>query len=319
MATPLASAWWPSTTAGNPALLTVLRRAWGISGQRLTLLGGVGCLALIGLMFWANLVHFVFIWWTDENYGHGFLVPLISLYFADQAARRGPIAVRSGIALGAGLLSLALAGKLATIIVPVGTVGDYSFLLALAGAFCLLWGQEALRRFWFAFFFLIFMIPLPVRLYAAIASPLQLLASQIAAGVLNGMGVPVLREGNLMTLPGGARIFVAEACSGMRQLTGFLALTAAVAYLTRKPGWYRAAVVAAALPVALTANTTRVILTGSIMHFANRDLALGTFHTAEGLLMMALGLVLLRGCCWILDLFEQVWAGPQNSAVTQGG
>ena len=43
-----------------------------------------------------------------------------------------------------------------------------------------------------------------------------------------------------MTLPGGVQMFVAEACSGMRQMTGFLALTAAVAYLTTRPGWYRA-------------------------------------------------------------------------------
>ena len=101
-------------------------------------------------------------------------------------------------------------------------------------------GTDVLRRYWFAFFFLIFMVPLPVALYARIASPLQLMVSQVATEVLNATGVPVLREGNMMTLPGGVQMFVAEACSGMRQLTGFLALTAAVAYLSMRPAWYRA-------------------------------------------------------------------------------
>ena len=67
-----------------------------------------------------------------------------------------------------------------------------------------------------------------------------MLASQVASTVMNATGVPVLCEGNRMTLPGGVQMFVAEACSGMRQLTGFLALTAAVAYLTTRPAWYRA-------------------------------------------------------------------------------
>src|ERR1700726_1378580 len=101
------------------------------------------------------------------------------------------------------------------------------------------------------------MVPLPIALYTRIASPLQLLASRIATVALNATGIPVLCEGNMMTLPGGVQIFVAEACSGMRQLTGFLALTAAVAYLSARPAWYKAAVVVASIPVAMTANVAR--------------------------------------------------------------
>ena len=96
-------------------------------------------------------------------------------------------------------------------------------------------------------------------------------------------------------------MFVAEACSGMRQLTGFLALTAAVAYLTPRPAWYRIAVVASAVPIAMTANVARVILTGYIMYLVNPHYASGTYHTLEGLLMLGFGLSLLRGECWMLD------------------
>jgi exosortase len=172
--------------------------------------------------------------------------------------------------------------------------------------FTLVMGRAALARYWFAFFFLVFMVPLPIALYSKIASPLQLLASKVASTVMNATGVPVLCEGNHMTLPGGVQMFVAEACSGMRQLTGFLALTAAVAYLAERPAWYRAIVVLAALPVALTANVARVVLTGYIMHFFNRDYASGAYHTLEGLLMMGLGLLLLNAVCMFLNLAERV-------------
>ena len=145
------------------------------------------------------------------------------------------------------------------------------------------------------------MVPLPVALYARIASPLQLLVSQVASAFMNATGVPVLCEGNLMTLPGGVQMFVAEACSGMRQLTGFLALTAAVAYLSTRPGWYRVILVAAAVPIAMTANMARVVLTGYIMHFVNPAYASGAYHTLEGMLMMGFGLLAAESVCLLLD------------------
>ena len=63
-----------------------------------------------------------------------------------------------------------------------------------------------------------------------------------------------------------------------------------MAYLTSRPGWYRVIVVLSALPIALTANVARVVLTGYIMHFVNPQYASGTYHTLEGISMMGFGL-----------------------------
>jgi exosortase len=269
--------------------------------HRVTMIGGVVCLTLYGILFRDSLWHFYYAWTTDDNYSHGFLVPLLSLYFANQVVQRGLVPVRSGVVLGGALLGLAFLGRLITIPLPIPFLGDLALLLGLAGIFALLLGSLALKRYWFAFFFLVFMVPLPIALYSRIASPLQLLASQVASMAMNATGVPVLCEGNRMTLPGGVQMFVAEACSGMRQMTGFLALTAAVAYLTSRPGWYRAIVVLSALPIALTANVARVVLTGYIMHFVNPEYASGAYHTLEGILMMGLGLLLLNLLCSLLN------------------
>jgi exosortase len=283
------------------ALLRLLTGPARDPEQRLPWLGAWLCLGLFALMFNETLVHFYYAWTTDENYSHGFLVPLISLYFANQSARRGPVPIRGGSRLGGTMLVGALAVRLVAIPLPIPFLGDLAFLVGLAGLATLLLGGAALKRYWFAFFFLVFMVPLPIALYSRFASPLQLLASRVASTVMNATGVPVLCEGNRMTLPGGTQMFVAEACSGMRQLTGFLALTTAVAWLIVRPGWYRTLVVVAALPIALSANIARVILTGYIMHFVNPEYASGTFHTIEGLLMMGFGLLMLQGACWFLD------------------
>ena len=254
-------------------------------------------------MFWSNILHFAFIWATDENYSHGFLVPMLSLYFANEATRRGSIAAIPGTRLGTGLILGSILGRLMTVVVPVGFVGDLSLLIGMAGVVALLFSKGALRRFGFALGFLIFMIPLPVALYAQIATPLQLAVSQVASALLNISHIPALCEGNMITLPGDNKMFqVAEACSGMRHvLTGFLALTTAWAYLVARPVWYRAVLILASIPIAMTANIVRVTLTGAITYHADPRFASGALHTAEGLLMMAFGLLMLYAGCWVLD------------------
>ena len=288
------------------SLVTILCGAAADPAQRLGLVCGLICLGMFLQIFWDNLGHFYYAWTTDENYSHGFLVPLISLYFANRAASKGPIPVDGGAWLGSVLLVVSLALRVVTIPLPIPFLSDVALLIGLAGLFTMMTGARSLKRYWFAFFFLIFMVPLPIALYSKIASPLQLFASRVASTLMTATGLPVLCEGNKMTLPGGLQMFVAEACSGMRQLTGFLALTAAVAYWTKGPPWYRTVILISALPIALSANIARVMLTGYIMHFVNPQFALGTYHTVEGLLMMGFGLLLLQAECWVLDQLCQL-------------
>ena len=303
----------PSPGRPSPPLLAVFRDGWADAATRPLVVAAVGALGLLGVVFWRNIEHFYLIWSTDENYSHGFLVPLISLYFANEATRRGPIATRSGPWLGLALIALALAIKLATIVVPFPAAGDYGLLIALAGTCAALAGTGALRRHWFAFAFLVFMVPLPVALYTLIANPLQLLVSQVATSMLNLAGIPSLCEGNMITLAGGKQLFVAEACSGMRQLTGFLALTTAWAYVTDRPTWVRALLVASSIPIAMTANVVRVTLTGVITYEFDPKYASGAFHTIEGLAMMGLGLMMLATFSWSLDQVGRLLAAPAAS------
>lgn len=307
----------PPAPEAGPSLVSALLAAVSEPKNRPVVLGAALCLILFIGLFQESLWHFQYAWTTDDNYSHGFLVPLISLYFAARVfqTRRDPLPERSGWLVGAALMTAALAVHLITIPLPIPFLADLALLAALAGGFAIVAGTAALKRYWFPFFFLIFMVPLPIALYTKIASPLQLLASQAATTFMNGTGVPVLREGNRMTLPGGVQMFVAEACSGMRQLTGFLALAAAVAYLCGRPAWYRVVVVASALPIALFANILRIVITGYIMHFVNPAYAAGAYHTAEGILLMAFGLLLLNTVCAAMDLFlDHGTEKPKESA-----
>ena len=140
--------------------------------------------------------------------------------------------------------------------------------------------------------------PLPVALYSKIASPLQLLASRVASTVMNATGVPVLCEGNRMTLPGGLQMFVAEACSGMRQMTGFPGIDDGCGVLDHAAGLVSRR--HHYLGVADRDDGEHRPRDADRLHHAFRQSAvrLGTYHTLEGLLMMGFGLFLLHSECW---------------------
>ncbi len=300
----------------SPPLLKLIREGWVNPVSRPLVVGAVGALGFLAVIFWRNFENFFRVWSNDENYTHGFLVPLISLYFANEAARKGPVAIRSGVGLGLAMIVLALAIKLATIVIPFPVASDYGLVMALAGLCAVLAGVDALKRYWFAFFFLVFMVPLPVALYTMIANPLQLLVSQVATSMLNLVGIPSLCEGNMITLAGGNQLFVAEACSGMRQLTGFLALTTAWAYFTDRPLWNRVLLVGFSIPIAMTANIVRVTVTGIITYGFDPKYASGAFHVVEGLAMMGLGLLMLATFSTLLDMATDFLTPPRPSKMT---
>jgi len=74
--------------------------------------------------------------------------------------------------------------------------------------------------------------PDPRLLLQQVTFPLQLLAAKLATALLELVGVPVLLEGNVITIPSGP-LNVAEACSGIRSLLTLVTLAIIYGYLMR--------------------------------------------------------------------------------------
>ena len=113
-----------------------------------------------------------------------------------------------------------------------------SMLLVLAGVVILFLGWNLFRAVLFPWAFLLLMIPIPTIVLNQITFPLQLLASQVAAAILPVLGVPVLREGNVMNLA-AMPLEVAVACSGIRSLMSLVTLAIIYGYLLEKRLWVR--------------------------------------------------------------------------------
>lgn len=219
-------------------------------------------------------------WLSDPDMGHGLLVPLVAAYIA--WSRREQLA-RAPRAVNWWGLPLVIYGSLQMMLGTLGAelfLSRTAFLVSLTGAILLLCGLPVLRVLAFPLFLLLFMIPVPRVIFNQIALPLQLLASQAAETVLAWLGIPVLREGNILELA-SQRLNVVEACSGIRSLLSLSFLALVYAHFFDEKPWMRAALLAASVPIAILANASRVAVTGILSEY-DPALAEGFFHSAEG-------------------------------------
>ncbi len=248
--------------------------------------------ALFLLVFAPVLVDLVQRWWDDSNYSHGFLVPLIAAYFLwHKRAELAGLAVRPS---RLGLLLLVIGMTLFVF----GNAGVEYFIIAISmvmvlfGLALYLLGAEFIRRTWFAFFILLFMIPIPGVIYYSLTFPMQLLASKVSVEMMQGLGMSVLRQGNIIVLP-DRPLEVAEACSGMRSLISLMAMGAIFGYMSQPKFWGKMAIFLLAIPVAVIGNVVRVFLTAVIAYVGQLDPTTEPYHTLLGLSVFVVAFVLL--------------------------
>ncbi len=249
-------------------------------------------------------------WKINPDMGHGFFVPVISAFIIWQR-REELFAIKVRPSWWG--LPLVLLGGVMVIVATLGVevfLGRAAFVLTITGIVWLLGGTLILKRVGFPLFLLLFMIPIPEILYNRITFPLQLVASQFADNVLSALGVPVLREGNILELP-NQRLSVVEACSGIRSLLSLTYLSLIYAYFFEKKISVRVLLFLATIPIAIVANGSRVALTGIISQI-KPELAEGFFHESTGWVIFMLALL-------IMILFHQLIRRAVNRFFPQSG
>jgi exosortase len=135
------------------------------------------------------------------------------------------------------------------------------------------------------------MVPIPQVIYNRITFPLQIVASQAAEAALSVLGIPVLREGNVLNLA-DQTLNVVEACSGIRSLLSLSFLALVYGYFFEKRVWMRVFLFFLTIPIAIVANAGRVTLTG-ILAEVKPEWSEGFFHEMSGLVISMVALVLL--------------------------
>ncbi|HKA14957.1 MAG TPA: exosortase/archaeosortase family protein [Myxococcota bacterium] len=231
-------------------------------------------------------------WASAEYFQHGFLVPVVSLAAAHPRIRGLGPSERHGRALAG--LAAALAGYALGLVAGEVALTGVALVGAIAAMVGYRWGVSGLRRLAFPLAFLLFMVPPPEPTVLPVATWLQTLASAGAVAVLHALGVAVLRDGNVMHLPGGGALFVAEACSGITSLLSLIPVGVLLARFTQTRTWQRIALVASVVPAALLGNVIRVIATVIAAGTYGVDRATsGALHEFAGVLTSAFAVLLV--------------------------
>jgi len=265
---------------------------------------------LIGALYYRIAGRLVLDWWNDPNFSHGFLIPFFSAFLVWQ--RRKQLALLRpkpswfGLVVVAGSLMMLIVGVLGAELF----LSRSSFIFLVAGLVIYFLGWNCFRATVFPWAFLFLMVPIPTIIFNQIAFPLQLLASRLASALLELTGVPVLREGNVILLP-AMPLEVAEACSGIRSLMSLVALAVIYGYFLEPKLFRRVLLALSAIPIAVIANSLRVVGTGLMAHWWDPEKASGFFHLFSGWVIFVLSLVMLFAVHRAMGLLDRHRTGRE--------
>ncbi len=249
-------------------------------------------LVLIAWLYSSIIFHLVLQWNKDPNFSHGFLVPVFSLFVLWRNRARLTGLRRRPSPWGFLLIVVSLGVLVVGVLGAELFLSRVSLLLLLTGLVWLFLGENYLRATLFPLAFLLLMIPIPAIIFNQITLPLQILASELAASALPCLGVPVFREGNIINLP-AMSLEIAEACSGIRSLFSLITMAIIYGYAIRSHKWARITLALAAVPIAIAANSLRIIVTGLLGQYWSPEKAEGFFHTFSGWLVFLASLGML--------------------------
>ena len=269
--------------AGIVALLVVL---YGVYGNTQNIAGHGRSAILWMVRRWSG---------SGGDLSHGWIMPLVSLYALWR--RREALRLADTRVSGWGLLVVVL-----SLLLHGFGMRAQLVRLSLLSLIGLLWGMpfylfgwQVARQLVFPCAYLIFCIPLSF--LNNVTVPLRLLASAVSSLLLNGLGLPVLRQGTMLrSLSGeGLNLDVADPCSGLRSLLAMMALTAAYAHFTQKNGWRQWTLFLSAIPIAIAGNVFRITAIAVVARFFGHDAALTLYHDFSGFLVFAVATLLMLG------------------------
>ena len=247
---------------------------------------------------------------SSETYGHGVLIPFISLWLVWR--KRDEIRQIKPETSWLGFFSLSVCcfgwflGKLASvnILIYLSIVGMIvSVVLAIAG-------RKIARLIAFPLCFPFLMLPI----YGPLNPPLMDYTARVTIWAVRASGVPVHSEGLNFTLPTGNWSVIDE-CSGLHYLLAAMVLGALFAYLNFKSWYRRLLFLAVTLSFGVVANWIRAYLIVMLGHLSEMRWGIGLDHYIYGWVCFGVTIffVFALGARWRdVDLDSNQAAGTSN-------
>ncbi len=255
-------------------------------------------------------------YWSSDDHAHGPIVLALSLWLLhrkwvelglDLSAPRVH-ATPGGWVLVALAMVLYLFGRTLQII----QAECASFIVLTMGMAVLMFGPGILRRTWFPFFFMFFMVPLPGAFVDPVTLPMKTAVSYMAEAVMHAAGYPVARVGVILYV-GQYQMLVADACAGLRTLFTLEALGLLYLNLVRYQSLGRNVGLALLIvPISMAANVIRVIVLCLVTYHMGDEAGQGFLHGFAGFVLFMSALMLILGADTLMRL---IFRHPKTPAL----
>lgn len=271
--------------------------------------------------YWGGITELVTRWDKQEEYSHGYMIPLVTAYLIWQrrdllrSLEFEPAWTPLGlVALG---VMVSVIGEISALYVLI----HFSLILIIPSMVWSLMGWRAFRYVIIPLGLLAFAVPLPYFLEATLTADLQLVSSNIGVEIIRLFGIPVYAEGNVIDL-GVYQLQVVEACSGLRYLYPLMGVGFIVVYLYQVEFWKRGLVFISTIPITILMNSFRIGVIGILVDNFGIGMAEGFLHYFEGwiIFIACLGILVLE--MWLLNRigrrpasFARVFAMPAGPEI----
>lgn len=267
------------------------------------------------------LITSVVLWWgpltrtfrlagSNEAYTYILLIVPLSAALILFDERRASKTSASSILPGAILLISALLLRICTAWNPWQVSASENLSVAMAALaiwwigsviFCL--GLDSFRSLRFPLLLLFLIVPMPELALAWVTNFLQQQSAAAASMLFHLIGVPVAREGVVLSIP-GLDIEVAQECSSIRSSTVLVVMALLMAHLFVRSNWRKALLVLASIPLSVLKNAIRIVVIGELGTRVNPSFLHGNLHRQGGVIFLGLAALMLIALLWILRKSE---------------
>ncbi len=265
----------------------------------------IAVLAVVPIaIYWGTISTMVGLWSADA-FRHGYLIPFVSFFLLWRGrSNYETLNIRGswfGVSVLAGLVAVWVVAEATS----VQQIEQISVVLMVSAFVFAVVGGDGYQRVWFPLAFLLFAVPTG----SSVIPHLMDSTATIAVATLQMFGVPALREGMLVSLPGG-KFEVVEACSGFSYLNAGISLGVLVAYLMFRTLWKQVCYVLAVIGVFIVVNGLRAFIVMFVASSSHMQLLAGRDHIFFGWVLFLLAMVLMY---WIAEKYSDTTLEHQRA------
>jgi exosortase len=248
--------------------------------------------------YWKVLTALVTLCLHGDSYSHILLIPFIALYLVYIERRKVFHSIGFSLVPGSVMILAGVATTFAANPYFYSTGAEnlsgtvFGLLLVWAGGFLACYGVRAARAALFPLLFLLLMVPLPNVILSRVVTVLQRGTVEVALLLFKLLGVPVLREGVLLSVP-GVTIEVARECSSIRSSMALFITCLLAARFYLRSFWKQLFFLVLSLPLSVIKNGIRVTTLTLLSIYVNPGFLHGDLHRDGGFVFFLLALVIL--------------------------